>query len=633
MGVRIRFAVLVAVSVAGGGAVAGDVETAVGKGAEYLKKLIAGKGGEEGIGPTALAGLALLEVGVPTDDPAVVAVTKSVRDAAFTENRTYQLALCLLYLDRFGEPGDRPLIQILGVRLLAGQNASGGWTYECVPDVPAATERELRNKFDTNRLVAERGKPVAAPKDAPSRPTTVGRLHNDVEKYRQGLLADQKIGKDHGDDNSNTQFGVLGVWVARRHGVPVEDALTRIEKRFLAAQTAAGGWPYSGSKGGEGSPSMTCAGLLGLAVAIARREERELAAKKLVPKKPAEPKVVGNPDDPFFNPPAKPDEPKKAEPEKPADATDRAIEKGMAHLADALDGRGGGKGNGKGGKGNMKELYFWWSVERVGVVYGANRIGGVDWFARGSAALLPAQRADGSWGDTVNTAFAVLFLKRSNLLRDLSAKVQRDPSAAELRAGEPLVAKPPAEAPKPRPEEPPAPPAEPARPAPAAGQTVPAAPAPSGPRPAQLAADLLAGYGEFDAGLAALRDGKGPEFTAALVGAIGKLDDAKKKAAREALAERLTRMTAGTLREMLGGKEAELRRAAALACGMKDDAAMVPDLIGRLADTDDGVVRTARAALKSLAGGQTDFGPKTGDSDADRNVAVARWREWWATRK
>ena len=73
------------------------------------------------------------------------------------------------------------------------------------------------------------------------------------------------------DDNSNTQFGILGTWVARRNGVPVEAALDRIENRFVGRQNPrTGGWAYSGLTGGPGSPSMTCCGLLGLATAPAR---------------------------------------------------------------------------------------------------------------------------------------------------------------------------------------------------------------------------------------------------------------------------------------------------------------------------------------------------------------------------
>ncbi len=35
----------------------------------------------------------------------------------------------------------------------------------------------------------------------------------------------------------------------------------------------------------------------------------------------------------------------------------------------------------------------------------------------------------------MNTAFAVLILSKSNLARDLSSKVQRDPTNTEMRAG------------------------------------------------------------------------------------------------------------------------------------------------------------------------------------------------------
>src|SRR5206468_2711780 len=102
--------------------------------------------------------------------------------------------------------------------------------------------------------------------------------------------------------------------------------------------------------------------------------------------------------------------------------------------------------------------------------------------------------------------------------------------------------------------------------------------------------------------LAEARDGKGPDYTRALVLAAANTAGDRKKQAREALAERLCRMSAATLRAMLKAEEAELRRAAALACAMKDDKAHVPDLIDALADADDGVSRAAKAGLKSLTG-------------------------------
>ena len=59
------------------------------------------------------------------------------------------------------------------------------------------------------------------------------------------------------------------------------------------------------------------------------------------------------------------------------------------------------------------------------------------------------------------------------------------------------------------------------------------------------------------------------------------------------LVERLTCMTAATLRNKLEEESPELRRAAVLACAAKDDSAYVPDLMQRLDDTDEAVVRAA----------------------------------------
>src|SRR5262249_40686681 len=98
--------------------------------------------------------------------------------------------------------------------------------------------------------------------------------------------------------------------------------------------------------------------------------------------------------------------------------------------------------------------------------------------------------------------------------------------------------------------------------------------------------------------------------------------------ARDALADRLTRMTANTLREKLRDEDVEVRRAAALACAMKDDRAQVPALIELLEDREPLVVRAARAALKSLT--EQDFGPEADATRAERTKAVAAWKAWWA---
>src|SRR5262245_54652435 len=201
-----------------------EIDAAVQKGTAYLKAqykgLTPGQLAERGhgIGEAALAGLALLESGTPIDDPAVKAITAGVRDASFTQTQTYHVALSLLYLDRLDDPADVPLIQMLGVRLLAGQNPRGGWTYQCVDSVPPADERLLRSALTVTELKAGGKPPPPAAGEAAKKPGVAGKLHPEIEKYI-GRLASGR--RDRIDDNSNTQFGVLGVWAARKHGVPV----------------------------------------------------------------------------------------------------------------------------------------------------------------------------------------------------------------------------------------------------------------------------------------------------------------------------------------------------------------------------------------------------------------------------
>src|SRR5204863_2950909 len=86
---------------------------------------------QHAVGLAALPGLTLLECGVDPKDPAVQRALAFVRRLAPAEMMTYDISLSILFLDRYGDPKDRRLIQTLGLRLMAGQQASGGWTYHC----------------------------------------------------------------------------------------------------------------------------------------------------------------------------------------------------------------------------------------------------------------------------------------------------------------------------------------------------------------------------------------------------------------------------------------------------------------------------------------------------------------------
>jgi hypothetical protein len=193
-------------------------------------------------------------------------------------------------------------------------------------------------------------------------------------------------------DNSNTQFAMLGLWTARRYDVAAECPLLYSYYRFQRSQGGDGGWGYDGLGIGS-SNTMTCAGLLGIAVGTG----------------------------------ALPSATKTKDP---------AIEKGLNALAQYI----AHPSKDADARPPMQSMYFLWSVERVGVLYDLKTIGGKDWYAWGAQILLANQHGDGHWfgaqylgqAESIDTCFALLFLKRANLTSDLTESLRlnmviRDP--------------------------------------------------------------------------------------------------------------------------------------------------------------------------------------------------------------
>jgi hypothetical protein len=585
------------------------IKKAIERGVAVLKQRQTGEGTWANYGPgsTALAALTLLECDVPPTDQAVQRAAQSLRESCVTLTYTYSVALCILFFDRLGEERDVPLIQSLGVRLLGGQNANGGWSYYC-PSPSPDEERRLRTLVRQEHKLVARATPPPAGQVRP--------LPEEIQKEMR--LINQQKGDKKEDfngpgDNSNTQFAILGLWVARRHGVPVGDALTRLDARFRNGQNGDGGWGYhsGGGRGNnESTASMTAAGLLGLAYRHAAANEAVLRTRDTTGAGGPAGKLL--PSDP---------------------ATDPAVKRGLQALATAIE-HPPSKQKGKGAVPAFarnftlrKGFYFLWSVERVAVAYSLDTIGSKDWYAWGSELLLASQAADGSWSGEhsgeVDTCFALLFLRRSNLAKDLTASLKgrmKDPGEAVLKAGgvggEGLIKKTlgPGIAYKDNPA------ADPA----VKPDSGPPAPDPEGERLAAEAGKLgdelvRAEAGERDQVLGRLKDGKGAVHTLALAAAIAKLDDQERQKARDALAERLARMTAITLRDKLQDSDAEVRRAAAIACALREEKVLLPDLIGLLDDPQPPVARAAHAVLKHLAG--VDLGPD-----------AKTWKAWWEDR-
>lgn len=340
-------------------------------------------------GVIALGVLTLLECGVPADDPAVRKNLPALRQASITGNHTYTLAVLVLLFDRLGDAEDVPLIHAMALRLLAGQYYAGGWSYYC-PPTPADEAKRLGQLLKERTAEREaRKEPAPVP-----RPPSAEEIEGQMKKLvalRRDVTSNPANFQGRGDD-SNTQFAVLGLWAARRHGIPVKTALADVAARLRKSQNTDGGWGYVPSAVGEANlntgstPSMTCAALMVLAMShVAATEGR----------KGDRGKDLGD---------------------------DTGVRQGFAYLA-------GGIGVPIAPQGKTQTGYYYlWSMERVGIGYDLKTIGNKDWYAWGSMALVASQGGDGYWqreyGAIVDTSFALLFLKRVNLVPDVTSQLQ-----------------------------------------------------------------------------------------------------------------------------------------------------------------------------------------------------------------
>lgn len=374
------------------------VQQSIDKGVTYLKKQL-GTQKNIRLGAAALGGLTLLACGVSGDDPALRKVIERVRTDGPKQTATYDLALCILCLDRLGDSQDQERIRTMAARLMGGQQPDG-WGYQCQAlssgDEPRLLALLAEMQASGGRTGAGGGADRTPPKPPDGKTTPPkgkkGPEPADLRSLPVVQPSGSKSAKRGGTDNSNTQFALLALWVAQKHGVPVDRSLAMVDAHFRTSQNANGSWGYHA--GGALRPdSMTCAGLLGLAVGkgLVRGEDVKKAAGQ----------------------------------------KDPAIEKGMKFLAQSV-GRTDPKPRVRGGKvigaASLGDLYYLWSVERVAVIYDLRTIQGKDWYAWGANHLVASQNAEGGWAEAhpgiPDTCFALLFLKKTNVAQDLTAQIR-----------------------------------------------------------------------------------------------------------------------------------------------------------------------------------------------------------------
>ena len=225
--------------------------------------------------------------------------------------------------------------------------------------------------------------------DANENARMIQRLADRIARDQQGGT----WGYPAGDDLSNTQYALLGLWAARRAGASVSDDVWRRAAGAIERYEAPdGGFSYQ--RGGHGpTGSMTAAGVGSLALCRAMLER------------------------PGVDPPLS---------EDLAHEIERLEERGIEWLADRFTARENP------GAGPGWTAYYLYGVERVGALCDRSRIGDHDWYVDGALQFLTTQREDGAWtggGSAIpTTAFALLFLRRA------TTKIARPPVSGPAAA-------------------------------------------------------------------------------------------------------------------------------------------------------------------------------------------------------
>jgi VWFA-related protein len=342
-----------------------EIAATIARGVAFMKEAQSPQGhwderaqNEHRLGMTALAGLALMENGVARDAPEISRAREIVSEMATTSDQTYDIALAILFLARCqqGRRGEADaLIRTLGQRL-AGGDREGIWDYQ----VPRTELEPVPAKTRSRGAAGKRG--ARRPQFFPS----------------QG-------------DNSNTQFALLGLWAASRHGYDSDQALEAIDHHFRSSQLRDGRWGYR--IGMYGKDSMSCAGLMGLTIAASR--------PSLAERQTARARGAMLAADPAFQSALK--------------AVGQDARRASLH----------------------SDIYYLWSLERVCVALGLRTLDGFDWYAHGARILIELQQDDGGWphgqwGRLPATCLALLFLRKANLAFEIDRVLRLPGSGNDL---------------------------------------------------------------------------------------------------------------------------------------------------------------------------------------------------------
>jgi hypothetical protein len=341
------------------------VDGAIQKGVGYLKGQLGKYGTLNKRRTDELILWTFVHAGVAEGDPDFQNLLKTVVESPL--EWTYNVSLQAMILEELDRVKWQGRIAQCAQFLVDNQCRNGQWSYgeptPAVKDVP--TGRPVRDVASAGG----RPKPPGAPR---TKPRVVRKIP--VQKTRD---ASRPTG-----DNSNSQYAALGLRACHDAGIVLPPEVVQLAEKWWresANEEEKGGYGVCGwgylRKGDASYGSMTAGAVGGLLICDYIQARPWMKDKEIV----AGLEWLGR---------------------------NFTVTENPAIQAD------------DGGQGGW-HYYYLYALERAGIFFGTDVMGGRDWYAEGAKYLLPAQQADGSWKSKGadhaiwDTCFAVLFLRRA----------------------------------------------------------------------------------------------------------------------------------------------------------------------------------------------------------------------------
>jgi hypothetical protein len=337
------------------------IDAAIRRGVEFLK----GTGGRSVRGNQAheLVLLALVHAGVRPNDPFFAALLQGMLEDPL--QMTYRVALQAMVLEEIDRVKYQRRIFQCAQYLVDNQCQNGQWSYGQPTTFPDPNLTSMKDVATGSSGIKPGQVVMFGEPEYHGKP--IVRQKIPVKKQREGPPA---------GDNSNAQYAALGLRACHDSGIVLPtQVVERAQKWWRECQCNAGaqgggvvsgqgsrGWSYH-DRGDSPYGSMTAGAVAALTICDY---------------------ILG------------------------ADwKKDETLAAGVGWLSNNFNvlenpGRKGG------------HLYYYlYGLERAGMLYGTETFGKRDWYAEGANTLLQNQAADGQWNGTIDTCFAILFLRRA----------------------------------------------------------------------------------------------------------------------------------------------------------------------------------------------------------------------------